>query len=957
LYSVHQRFLGNAQCGRFIDPTVRIAGGRPAKACAGSLSLKRERASEQNMFTLKRRGGFRLVLAVAAIGTSALAQDTGSGVKTPPARQPFARPGTAPKPERIRFVDIKHTKAELTIEPRQRRIHGTVTHRFSPLHPYLKSLDLDCGPKLKVSRVVVGGTGAPCTFTTKDDKLSITLDKAYNPRDTIDLAISYSGSPDRGLYFVLPDPAYPAKSLAFWTQGESEDTHHWLPCYDYPNERATSEMIVTAEKPLFVVSNGVLVASKDNEGGTRTFHWKMDLPHVSYLISLAGQEFAVYHDRAGDLPLDYYVAKEVDEATARRFMGKTPQMIRFYGEKTGQAYPYSKYAQVCVSEFIAGGMENITATTMTDQALHDEIAELEGDSDGLVAHELAHQWFGDLVTCKDWSHIWLNEGFASYFDPLFAEHDRGEDAFRLEMKGALASYLDSDRQTRRPIVERRYETSDAMFDVVTYSKGACVLHTLRGLLGDDVWWKGIRDYLATHKYQTVESDDFRHAMERASGKNLKWFFDQWVFKAGHPELLVRWHYEDADKSVRVKVQQTQKIDAETPLFRLPTTLEITDGSGRSRVVPIVIDGANHEFVIAAAEKPRMVLLDPLGWLIKEIDFEKAVDENLYQLEHAQCILGRLEAARALAKAAKNSRAAARAVSVAYQREKVPFARSRMFELLTGDAETFRAALVTGAKDPEARVRVSAIAALASLQRAADTEAILKAAWNNPREAYSARKAALRGLTTWKVDSAEKLLTEALQNSADRHSIAVTALEILLETPGAKARELTALYCKLGQPEPLRAAAVGALARLAKEDQELQDLVVELADDPDRNVRFRAWSAARELSVYKAIPVMEARLERESVGFSGYTRRTLEDSVNDLKEKQRKAKEAKPAGTGETQAQSIAELERQAADLESKTKELHSRIAALKGKASANGQTTKAASVPGAASSSTTGTAQ
>ena len=188
------------------------------------------------------------------------------------------------------------------------------------------------------------------------------------------------------------------------------------------------------------------------------------MPHVSYLISLAVGDFSVYHDKVGDLPVDYYVAKHVDEATARRFMGKTPQMIRFFGETIGQPYPYAKYAQVCVPDF-GGGMENISATTMTDTALHDEIAALEGDADGLVAHELAHQWFGDLLTCKDWSHLWLNEGFASYFDPLFTEHDRGEDAFRLEMNevarratsAATASY-------RRPIVESRYESSDDMFD-------------------------------------------------------------------------------------------------------------------------------------------------------------------------------------------------------------------------------------------------------------------------------------------------------------------------------------------------------------------------------------------------------------------------------------------------------------------------------------------------------------
>ena len=229
----------------------------------------------------------------------------------------------------------------------------------------------------------------------------MTLDKGYGLGDTIDLAMAYAGSPDRGLYFVIPETPYPEKRLTFWTQGESEETHHWVPCYDYPNERATTEMIVTVAKPLFVLSNGLLVETRENTGNTTTYHWKMNVPHVSYLMSLAASDFAVYHDKAGDVPLDYYVARHVDEATARRFTGKTPQMIRFYGERLGQAYPYAKYAQVCVPDFIAGGMENITATTMTDRVLRDEIAALEGDADAPMS---GMSWpingLATLLTCK-----------------------------------------------------------------------------------------------------------------------------------------------------------------------------------------------------------------------------------------------------------------------------------------------------------------------------------------------------------------------------------------------------------------------------------------------------------------------------------------------------------------------------------------------------------------------------
>ncbi len=845
--------------------------------------------------------------------------------------RPFAKAGTPRQTERVRLFDVKHIKAELAIDTQNHRLSGVVTHTLSPLHPHLTQLELDCGTDLKVAKVTVGADATPCSFETKGGKLSIKLDKAYGSNDTIDVAIGYSGSPARGLYFVAPEAPYPKKTLFFWTQGESEDTRCWLPCYDYPNERATSEMIITVPKPLFVLSNGVLVETRHDAGEKTTYHWKMNEPHVSYLISLAGADFAIYHDRVGDLPLDYYVAKHVDEATARRFMGHTPKMIRFFGEKIGQPYPYPKYAQVCVPDFIAGGMENITATTMTDTALHDEIAALEEDADGLVAHELAHQWFGDYLTCKDWSHVWLNEGFATYFGALFAEEDQGAEVFRLDMHRSAAGYQGGDRMYRRAIVETRYQSSEDMFDGVTYAKGACVLHVLRGLVGDAAWWKGIRGYVAAHKLDVVETDDFRKAMETASGKDLTWFFDQWVFKAGHPELKVRWHYEDADKTVRVRVHQTQALDNQTPLFRLPTTLEITEDAAKARVVPVVIDGRSHEFVIPAATRPKMVEIDPRGWLLKEIDFEKSDDENLFQLEHAASVLGRLSAALALVKKARSNPEAAQALAAAWKREQAPSTRQEMFAVLCNGEEVFRPALIEGAGDREPRVRVAAIRGLASLERDDRAEALLRAAWNDSKQPYGSRKAALRGLVGWKVQDSGKLLEEGLKITASEHTIAAEALDLSLETPGARARELAVLYSKYGQPQSLRSTAVGAFGRLAKEVSprfKIHSSSLPTTLDRSLAVRMRAWTIVRELKLKKALPVLEARLGRDHLGFAGFTRDILEAAINDLKPPGRKPKsnDSTPA-----QAKTMAELEKQVADLQKTTKELTSQIADLKQK--------------------------
>lgn len=847
-----------------------------------------------------------------------------SSAQRPPGRtegrRPFAKPDAAKRAERIRAFDVKHIKAELTLDAAKKQVRGKVTHTLSAIDPSLSKVVLDCGPAIEVSSATIGPDATPCKFEKADgEKLVVTLKQPQRQGETFDLTIAYSASPKQGLQFVDPDPAHPDRPQAIWTQGEAEETRYWLPCYDFPNDQATSEMIITIAKPLSVVSNGRLVETRENADGTRTFHWKLDQPHSSYLITVAASEFAEFHDKVGELPIDYYVLKNVDEATARRFMGRTPRMIEFFGKATGQAYPYPKYAQVCLPEF-NGGMENTTATSMTDDALQDETEALERDHDGLVAHELAHQWFGDLMTCKDWSHIWLNEGFASYFDPLFTEHARGEDEFRLRMRDELRAYLGSDHQYRRPIVESRYSTPTQLFDGVAYAKGGATLHMLRGYLGDEAWWKGIRGYVADRKFQVVDTDDFRKAVEKATGKDLKWFFDQWLYKAGHPELKVRWHYESEDKTVRVKVEQTQKLDDQTPLFRLPTTIEITEAPGNARSTPIVIDGATHEFVIPAETKPQMVLIDPQGWIVKEVDFEKPVDELRFQLEHARSVLDRLDAASALGRLAKQHSEVKPALAEAWNKEKSVPARAEMIERIATGDEAYRAALMNAAKDPSARVRVQAVRGLAKLPRVDAAEAVLRAAWADPKEAYNARRAALKGLVGWKVKDADDLLAGGLKLPNGKHTLAATALELLLEQPDAKARELAALYSKHGQPQALRASALGAFDRLAKDDDALQDLIVGMVDDPDQHVRLRAWRLAHSLKINKALPVLTARLALESFGFNAHAREVLQAAVNGLKAQS-------PAAAPSP----LEALEKQADDLQRQAQELRKTIDAMKAK--------------------------
>lgn len=830
-------------------------------------------------------------------------------------RRPFAKADTPRKPERARTYDVQHLRGDLRFDTTAREIRGTATITLAPLAlTGTESVSIDCGANLKVSKVAIGDK--PCVFEHKGDELIVQLDRPYKQGEPCSVAISYTGSPSRGLRFIPPSPDFPGRKAAVWTVGEPEDAHTWIPCYDYPNDRFTAEMVVTVDKPLMAVSNGDLVSSKENPDGTSTYHWKLDRELPAYLMSIDVAEFNVYHDKLGDLPVDYYVLKEIDEETARRTLGKTPRMIDFFNKAIGTPYAYNRYAQVCIPEF-GGGMEHTSKTTMTDSILVDAIAHRDNDADSLVAHELAHQWFGDLLTCRDWPNIWLNEGFASYFDVLFTEHDRGEDAFRLAMSNNLAGYLGSDQQYRRPIVEYRYGDPWSLFDAVTYAKGSCVLHALRGVLGDDAWWKGIREYVAQHKGANVKTDDLRASLEKSTGRDLGWFFDQWVFHGGHPELKASWRYEDDDKTVRIKVEQLQQVDETTPLFRLPTTIEIGDDSG-TRSVPVVIDGKTHEFVIPASARPRMVRIDPKGWVPKTLEFDKSAEEWAYQLEHAPDVLGRIEAARALADKHKGDASTA-AIARAWAREKDPGARARMVGSLASGGEAARAALMTAAKDANSGVRAAAFSGLEPLKLDADIEALFRSAWADKTESYRVRGSALRGLTRAKVKDADDLLRSALADPSGNRALGQTGLSILLGRGGQEAREVAVNYVRPGQPSAFRSRAASTLAGLAKDDGQAEKVLIGLLDDLSVGVRMAAvngllntGSSANVERVESALPHLE-----------GPMRPMIEARLKALKEPK------KPASAEPRSSREADDLDRMAAGWELKARELRNKAETIR----------------------------
>ncbi|MCA1994139.1 MAG: M1 family metallopeptidase, partial [Coleofasciculus sp. S288] len=452
----------------------------------------------------------------------------------------FELPGARPHYNPDRPGQVQHIFLDLALDVPNQSFGGTCTIALVPVRNGIKHLRLDA-VNLNIQSVQVDETPQP--FDYDGEQLHVQLLNPTEAGKQIKIAIAYGvEKPQRGLYFIGPDKHYPNKPTQVWTQGEDEDSRFWFPCFDYPGQLATSEIRVRVPKPFIAISNGELIATEE-DGKDKIYHWLQQQVHPTYLMTLAVGDFAEIRDEWNGKPVTYYVEKGREE-DARRSMGKTPRMIEFFSEKFGYPYPYPKYAQICVDDFIFGGMENTSTTLLTDRCLLDERAALDNQNcESLVAHELAHQWFGDLVVIKHWSHAWIKEGMASYSEVFWTEQEYGKDDAAYYLLGEARSYLmeDSSRY-RRPIVTHIYREAIELYDRHLYEKGACVYHMIRTELGDELFWKAIQTFVQDNAHQTVETIDLLRAIEKATGRNLLFLFDQYVFRGGHPDYKVAYSW-------------------------------------------------------------------------------------------------------------------------------------------------------------------------------------------------------------------------------------------------------------------------------------------------------------------------------------------------------------------------------------------------------------------------------
>jgi len=810
-----------------------------------------------------------------------------------------------------RKVEIKHLKLDLRFDHERRHVEGSATFTLSPINDGLTHFELDIAEMAIESATLTSVEGRDADdppkssdqagdslprrleFATLPEKLEIELDRPYARGERLTVEITYSCSPRKGLFFVEPDEAYPNKPRQIWSQGENEDAHWWFPCHDVTNQKMTTEMIATVKAPFFALSNGEFAgASESGDEGWRTYHWRQSQPHPAYLVSIVIGEYEALNGDYDRAPVSYYVYKDrVREG--RRLFAATPRIIEFFEEKFGYAYPYPKYAQILVDDFLFGAMENTSASTFTDRCLLDDPATIDLSYDDIVAHELAHQWWGDLVTCKDWSHIWLNESFATYSEYLWRERESGRDEARFALFQDFLTYLREDRTShRRPIVFNRYRFSEDLMDRHAYEKGACVLDMLRWELGDDAFFRTLAHYLNKHEFGNAETNDFKVAIEEATGQNLHWFFDQWLYGPGHPELDVAYEWRREQNLLKLSVKQVQGTEDGTRVFRFSADIEVVTAepgdvteTERRASYRVVVEKAEQDFYFPCESRPRMVLFDKGHRIFKVMRFEKSAQELSFQLTRAEDPADRARAARELS-AFKSERVADLLLATLLSDDFYGVRMAAAVSLGEIGVEDAAANLITAYRmTNDSHVRRACVWALGNFKDE-ETISILGEALGMDESYYVAVSAA-RALAHVGGDKSYDILRASISRASWQEVIAASIFHGFAQAKEKRAVEQAINHSKYGKRAPIRVAAIACLGALGKElnkekkDDQVVDHLIELLKDKAVRARLGAVKALGKIGNKRALPPLREIQRRECLDMM---KGALEDAIKSLEEK-------------------------------------------------------------------------
>lgn len=778
----------------------------------------------------------------------------------PTGRKPWSEPDHS---RRDLEFHVRHYKIALDVDFEKRMLEGRAVLTIQSLRDSLHEVVLDAA-ELRIAAVRSGRRRAP--HAVEGHKLRVTLPRALNAGERTTVEIDYSTRPRKGFVFTGPTEAEPNRAPCGWSQGQANDSHWWIPCLESTESRATLEMDVTAPAAFKTVSNGRLVGKRVNRRAkTITWRWRQETEHPVYLTSLVVGKYVVLKDKIGKTSLVNYVPRG-KEREGWFFFRKTGKMIAHYERVFGFPYPYPKYAQVCVSDFTYGGMENTSATTMFDGALRLPEDSFEGSYEGLVAHELAHQWWGDCVTCRDWSEGWLNEGFATYSEIVWLEKDQGADhANYARLEQMVAYQIEDGRDYRRSIVQTNYRRPDNIFDRHLYEKGALVLHMLRALLGDAAWRRSLHRYIARHAFGPVETADLRRACEEETGRNLVWFFDQWIHGAGHPELRVERTWDDRSKVLTLRFEQTQEATDGTPLvFRLPMDVEVFV-AGRWQRIPIDLRSRSETVQIPLAARPMCVAVDPAHDVMKSLSFDRSDEELRFGLARSPHVVERIRCARELA--ARSDDATIAALLRALKMDRFWGVRSAAAVSLGEigrQVEGLSDRIAAAGLKQGIRVRRATFWALGMIGGESTGKRLRRLAPAEP-DSYAAGVAMI-GIARAGGPGAYEAITASLERESHRDAFHVLAFDALIALKDPRAVDVLLDSTSTRYRNERRAAAARALGRFGALNDRTESRLVEMLSDGWFRARAAAAGALVRLKSPRATAEITRALEREPLDF-------------------------------------------------------------------------------------------
>ena len=814
----------------------------------------------------------------------------------PPAER--SEPWKGPvRPVRDRAFHTEHLALDLDVDVARARLSGTATLTLVSLVPALSEVELDAR-ELSIKGVTLKGRRLRARHA--DGRLVVRLDRVYAAGEAMTLRVAYAARPRTGFWFVRPDRAYPQRLAQGWSQGQAEDSAFWFPVHDHPNDKFTTDIRVTADSALRTVANGRLV-KRTKRGARTTWLWRLETPQPAYLVSLAVAPYVETRAKAAGVPLRFYAFPGQARA-ARRLYGRTGDMMKVFSRLFGP-YPWREYSQVVVSEFTWGGMENTGATTLTDKAIMDDRAALDLSYEGLVAHELAHQWWGDLVTCRGWHHNWLNESWATFGENLYNEAAYGEDAAAWDRIQKTSQYLAQDfGQYRRPIVTDRYGYPMDLFDRHAYEKGSLVLTMLRDELGDEAFFRGAQLYLGRHAYGFADTHEFRRALEDASGRDLVWFFDQWVFQAGYPELGAHWRHAGRAPEIELVLAQQQDTSAggpaATPVFRLRLEVEVVGTRGTRRST-ITMTGAKQTFRLPVAGRPIRVAIDPRFRVLKRLGLVQPPASWRHALARAAQFPERMRAARMLA--TWPDRANRAALIAALAKDQAPQVRMAC-AIALGEGFAKAKPLKGAARkaleqavlfDPNPHARRAAAFALGHFGE--DGETALLECLDRERS-YLVKATALKALAFGKSPQLLAAATEAMSDRGWRDLVPMAALDALAIGKPPEAFDLAYAAVRYGETQEVREAGVRLLCALAQDPharkarpeqaRHVVPTITSLLGDPSVFAKLAAAGAAGRLKDRRLLAPLR-RVLREEVW--DHLVQTAEKSIADLGRRKRRTK--------------------------------------------------------------------